>query len=100
MRDERTGQEFLALDFLAASALWRHRAANGYFDDDRGEPDPGRRPPSLLLVDPRRPDAGLVLPAVMDEAQAEAWQRWRSDLGTGRSSPLTAAGERFLASGV
>lgn len=88
-RDERDAavvHEYLALEYLTASALWARRADNGYL----------RRVPVDLLVDPRRPDRGLRAPVTLDEEGVLTWRAWRSRLAARGPAPLQAAGEQFL----
>jgi hypothetical protein len=89
LRDPAVLHEALALDYLVASALWRHRDENGYFA--------WRPPPGELLLDPDHPELGLRPPLGLDEDDAEAWTAWRSWLATGRPAPMQLAGDTMLA---
>jgi len=78
--------EHLALDYLVAAALWRHR---------RHHPGLGR-PPAVLLLDPQRPALGLRPPLGLDADGREAWTAWRSATAVDGPAPMQAAGEGFL----
>ena len=92
VRDETIGAEYLALDYLVVSELWRARATNHYFDG------PGRRPPPSVLVGGAGQAAVRPLAGLSETATAE-YLRWRSALAAERPGPMQAAGERFLAEG-
>jgi hypothetical protein len=85
-RDPAVLHEHLALDYLAASTLWRHRA-------DHAVPDP----PSQLLVDPSHPERGLRNPITLSAADADRWRRWRSVMAADGQASLQLAGDAFFA---
>ncbi len=86
VRDLVVAHEYLALDFLAASVLWAHRAENDLLE-----------PPPSLLVDPDRPAAGLRHPLTLSATGVATWTRWRSAQADRGPAPRQLAGDQFLA---
>ncbi len=86
LRDLGVAHEYLALDYLVASALWARRDENGLL-----------APPPGLLAEPSRPAAGLRHPLALDATGAAAWTRWRSAQADGGPAPRQLAGDQFLA---